>query len=100
MAHGCGQTHRVAKGESVYEVKVLVTVDVPVTHEQEVLLIHTALDVSRHGVREHVSSVPLLHQCLGGRGPQYSVKCHQCSVVSSAQYHEGVSKLKYPITWS
>lgn len=62
------KTHRVAECESVYEVKVVVTIDVSVAHELEVLFIHTALDVSWHGVREHVTSLPFLHQCLEGQG--------------------------------
>ena len=48
------------------KLKVFQAVDVSVSHELQVLLIHTTLDQWRHWVYKHAPSLSLLNQSLRG----------------------------------
>ena len=66
-------THIVDARKCPDELKVLWAVDISVLHELEVLLVHAALDLCRHCVQEHVSSLSFLYQSLveGDGGGEY-----------------------------
>ena len=57
-------SYHIADYQPVHKLKVFDTIDVPVLHELEVLLIHTSLDLGRHRLSEQLSLVSLLNKGL------------------------------------
>ncbi len=57
-------SYHIADDQSVHKLKVFNTINVPVLHELEVLLIHTPLDLGRHCLTEQLSLVSLLNKGL------------------------------------